>query len=188
MIWLLCAAGWLVGATVLAVVMGKGIRLADEREGLRPRPERCPACGRPLSEEQMRHWPACRAEGTTCGVHAEPWPCHFGRLVDAVALLADALDEAETERDELRSEVDALNRSLAIAMEPVERLDEAVVRAEKAEAQVQTLIGDRAEAQAAVDRVRALCDPSVGMATACRPGVRHIDAADVLAAIDGEAR
>jgi len=54
-----------------------------------------------LSEEQMRHWPACRAEGYTCGVHAEPWPCHFVRLVDAVTLLTDALDEVEAERDDL---------------------------------------------------------------------------------------
>lgn len=50
------------------------------------------------------------------------------------------------------------------------------------------LLTERAEkAEAAIARVRALCDPSVGMATACRPGVRHLDAADVLAAIDGGA-
>lgn len=56
-----------------------------------------------LSEEQMRHWPACRAEGYTCGVHAEPWPCHFVRLVDAVTLLTDALDEAEFALDRVRA-------------------------------------------------------------------------------------
>lgn len=62
-----------------------------------------------LSEEQMRHWPACRAEGYTCGVHAEPWPCHFARLVDAVTLLTDALDESEAALDRVQAECDRLD-------------------------------------------------------------------------------
>lgn len=48
-----------------------------------------------LSEEQMRHWPACRSnEMGLCEVHDELWPCHFGRLVDTVTVLLDAMDEA----------------------------------------------------------------------------------------------